>query len=278
MGLPEYLQSNTPPRQLVRWMLQNLQLNPIDQDDPGLRFSVTCSAAFCSWMKSDSGTIWLFEVNGVKRTTPGPWDVFTQVEDNKRRSLDSDIVFIWDRTRPKNPSGPVTGAAEAIRYILRQFDTPIPREIIQHLNVTEETTKAEFQNQVALLASMVVGKWFGTEDGREWAFSTQPIMRAVDGLKEIVYSQHLVPIGTVANIEHTRKTGVETCEECWTCQPCVEQERSGAMCRRCAGYAGGMSASAHSVCERCDITDCPHSKEFFGSSEKQEWLLSLEVR
>lgn len=274
MGLPEYLQNNSPPRPLVRWMLQHLQIEPLDQDDPGLCFSVTCAAAFCNWVKGDGGTIWLFAVNGVRRKAAGPWDVFTLVEDNKRRSLDSDVVFSWDRTKPKEPSGPVVGAAEAIRYILRQFDTPVPREIVQFLDVNDETTKAEFQNKVALLGSMVAGKWFATEEGKEWAMSTQGILRAVAGLQEVVYSQHLVPIGTVTNVEHTRKGATDTCEQCWTRQPCVEQERDGAMCRRCAGYSGGMNSGAHNVCERCDIVDCPHWKEFFGSTEKQEWLLS----
>jgi len=279
LGLPEYLEKHSPPRPLVRWIIKKLNLNPTHGEDPALWFAGTCAAAFCDWAKTDPGVLWLFGVNGVRRIDPGPWDLFTILDEqtNRRRSIKSDTVFSWDRARPLPVTGPIPTAAEAIRFIMKRFDTPVPREVVPFLNVNPETTKQEFQGKVALLASKVAGEWFVTDEARAWAHQTQSVLRAVYGLQELVYSQHLVPIGTAANVEHTRKQGTEPCEECWTTQPCVEMEREGNMCRRCAGYTGGMNG-AHNVCEKCDITDCPHWKEFFGNSEKQEWLLSAAVR
>jgi hypothetical protein len=276
MGFPEYLASNAPPKPLVGWTMRYFGIEPIDNEDPGLWFAVTCASAFINWLKQDDGTMWVYACNGVRRITPGPWDIFTCVEGHRRRTLNSNIIFAWDRVKPAKSTGPVKGAAEHIRHVLRSHKVAVPMKVVEGLNLPPDTTQQEFQAKVALVGSMAVAGWFDTEDGHMWAFDTQGIIRAVVDTQCRVYSEHLVPILAPRRIEHTRKQATDDCEECSISQPCVKMERSGRMCRRCAGYSPDVySNDGHSVCARCDITDCHHWKDLFQGHEKQEWLLNV---
>ena len=276
MGFPEYLKSNTPPKDLVGWTLRYFGIEPIDNDDPGLWFAVTSACAFINWLKMDEGTRWLFACNGVRKITPGPWDIFTCVDGHRRTTLNNNIVFAWDRVKPEKISGPVKRAAEHIRHVMRSYSVPVPMQVVEMLKLPMTTTEAEFQSKVALIASLAVAGWFGTEAGHMWAFETHAVIRAVVETQGLVYSEHLVPFLPPKFIEHTRKEATDNCEECGMMEPCVEDEREGKLCRRCAGYMpDARRGNPHAICAACDITDCSHWKEFFGASEKQEWLLSV---
>lgn len=276
MGFPEYLESNRPPKQLVGWILNTFGIEPSHDEDPGLWFAVSVSASFINWLKQDAGTIWLYSANGVRRITPGPWDIFTAVDGHRRTSLNSDIVFAWDRIKPVKVGGPISAAAESIRSTLRTFSVSVPMEVVNQLQLPSTTTQKDFQAKVALSASQAAAAWFGTEAGHLWAFESQPILQTVESTRARVYSERLVPIGPPRCVEHTRKTATETCEECNTVQPCIKQERDGMMCRRCAGYSqSAFNSGGHDVCARCDIVDCHHWKDFFTGDERQEWLLTV---
>lgn len=275
MGFPEYLSNNSPPKPLVGWLLRSFGIQPNHEEDPGLWFAITSAAAFISWLKTDAGTIWLYSVNGVRRIAPGPWDIFTVVDGARRTVLDSDIVFCWERMKPVNVGPPVTSAAEMIRHVFKSFEIAIPMEVVDALRLPEGTTQRDFQAKVALLSSQIASKWFGTEEGHMWAFESQGIIRAVSERQEMIYSDRLVPIVPPRTVEHTRKSGTESCEECNIVEPCVSRENDGLMCRRCAGYSPDHSGDPHAICARCDITDCHHWKDFFSGSEKQQWLLTV---
>ncbi len=276
MGFPEYLQSNRPPKPLVGWLLRTFGIEPNHDEDPGLWFAVSVAASFTGWLKQDAGVIWLYSVNGVRRVTPGPWDIFTAIEGQRRTSLNSNIVFAWDRIKPVRASGPISAAAEAIRSTLRTFKVNVPMEVIEYLRLPSTTTQKEFQAKVALVSSQVAGSWFATEAGHLWAFETQSILQVIDATQHRVYSERLVAIGPPRVVEHTRKNATDICEECNTSQPCIKQERDGKMCRRCAGYSSNSwSNDGHSICSKCDIVDCPHWKDFFTGDERQEWLLTV---
>ncbi len=276
MGFSEYLQTNRPPKPLVDWIKKKFGIETFDQTDPGLWFAVTTAAGFVSWLQQDAGTMWLYGINGVRRITPGPWDIFTSVEGTRRTSLNSNIIFAWDRDRPDQSNGPIRGAAEHIRYVFRQFKIAVPAQVVEYLRLPDETTQSQFQNKVAMAASMAAAGWFSTKEGIALTIQTQAVIRASRAHQERIYSELLVPILPPRFVEHTRKTATDSCEECGIFEPCVEQERDGAMCRRCAGFSPRAVANdAHATCSRCDIVDCNHWKDLFTVSEKQEWLLTV---